>query len=80
MSLLRIINTYSKSARLFQYNSDRLRILLLFLYVFLRSFKLGGGVWGDNDLNYKIQWQNEVTKTQPSTRLSSLCICLTLRS
>ena len=42
MSLLRIINTYSKSARLFQYNSDRLRILLLFLYVFLRSIKLGG--------------------------------------
>ena len=42
MSLLRIINTYSKSARLFQYNSDRLRILLLFLYVFLRSFKQGG--------------------------------------
>jgi len=43
MSLLRIINTYSKSAtRLFQYNSDRLRILLLFLYVFLRSIKLRG--------------------------------------
>ena len=42
MSLLRIINTYSKSARLFHYNSDRLRILLLFLYVFLRSFKQGG--------------------------------------
>jgi hypothetical protein len=31
MSLLRIINTQLKSARLFQYNCARLRIMLLFL-------------------------------------------------